>query len=217
MRKVFCEDAIKWLNEYSIDDKSSMVASMPDYSEFPELKIHEWKEWFINTAKLIIEKTHEDQVSVFYQSDIKHNGVWVDKSYLIMKAAESAGVELLWHKMICRVPAGMVTFGRPSYSHIICFSKKLKIDVQKSTADIIPTMGEKIWERGMAPEACVLISKFIKNETTSNTIINPFCGMGSMLAVANSFDLNAIGIERGTKRARTAEKIQFNNQLNKWI
>lgn len=207
-RNVYAEDAIYWLKNNSVKAGTSLIASMPDYSEFPNYTLVEWKKWFTDTARLILESTPDDGVTIFFQSDIKHEGAWVDKSYLCQKAAEELGHELLWHKIFCRFPAGTITFGRPSYSHMLCFSKNLRLDPAKSTADVVPDLGEKTWERGMGLEASLMASKFILKQTNSKTIIQVFCGEGSMLAAANFVGLNAIGIERSPKRAEKARLLQ---------
>ena len=137
-RSVFYEDAISWLESKDIQKGCSLVTSMPYISEFPGYTLNDWKIWFQQTAALVLSSCSPDGVTIFYQSDIKVDGVWVDKGYLCQKAAESLGHELLWHKVICRSPAGIATFGRPSYSHMLCFSKELKADIAKSTADVIP-------------------------------------------------------------------------------
>lgn len=216
MRNVYEADAIKWLNENKIES-ASLVASMPDYSEFPELSLDEWKNWFTSTAELIINSTAENGVAIFYQSDIKHDGRWIDKAYLCQKAAEKCGSNLLWHKIINRVPVNVTTFGRPSYSHIICFSKNLKLDTAKSTPDVIAHVGEKIWERGMGVEACMMIAKFLSEQVNPEVVINPFCGMGSLVSVLEAYQLNSIGIERSRKRADKAREIKFNLELKSWI
>jgi len=189
---------------------------MPDISEFPGYTLDEWKEWFVQTASLILSKCPSTGVTIFYQSDIKHEGIWVDKSYLCQKAAESLGHELLWHKIICRSPAGIATFGRPAYSHMLCFSQELKVDISKSTADVIPDLGEKTWARGMGLEACLIAARFIKEQTQSKLTINPFCGEGSMLAAANAYELIALGIERSPKRAEKAGVLTLIKDNKKW-
>jgi len=123
-REVIVEDAIHWLKNPKDISHFSSVASLPDISEFPQLSLNQWKEWFVTTAGLIFQNTSDEGVTIFFQSDIKWEGEWVDKAYLCQKAAEQQGSQLLWHKIICRSPAGTTTFGRPSYSHILCFSKK---------------------------------------------------------------------------------------------
>lgn len=215
MRKVINDDIFNWFNSND-DGHYSYVASMPDYSEFPNYKIEEWKEWFENCAEKIINKTDENEFSVFYQSDIKKDGVWIDKSYLVMKAAERAHSQLLWHKVICRVPPGKVTFGRPAYSHILCFSKNFRLDPSFSTADVIPHVGDKTWERGMGLEACLMIAEFLKKHSHSQKVANPFCGMGSFVSVADALDLDVVGIERSKKRAEESALLKFNLKEKVW-
>jgi hypothetical protein len=191
---------------------------MPDISEFHGYTLEAWKDWFINTAKLVLSRTPDDGVTLFYQSDIKVDGVWVDKGYLCQKAAEALGHELMWHKIVCRILPGKTSFGRPSFSHILCFSKGLRFrDLSRSTPDVIPEIGEKTWERGMGLEACLVIGKFIAEQTSTKTLVHPFCGQGSMIAVANELGLSAIGIERSPKRAEIARVLKFDPILKKFL
>lgn len=208
MRTVYTEDAIDWLKNSPQIEESSLIASLPDISEFSNWSLPDWKEWFIQTAELILEKTPPNGVTIFFQSDIKWQGTWVDKAYLCQKAAERVGHELLWHKIFCRFPPGTATFGRPAYSHMLCFSKAFRVDISKALPDVIPDLGEKTWERGMGLEASLLAAKFIIKQTTTKKIIHPFCGEGSMLAAANFVGLEAIGIERSPKRAELARLLQ---------
>jgi hypothetical protein len=207
-RSVICTDAIEWLRSYIPSESASFLGSLPDYSEFPRLSIEEWKEWFGTTARLILEATSPQGVSIFFQSDIKHEGLWVDKSFLIQKEAEGLGHRLLWHKIFCRAPAGTITFGRPAYSHMLCFSRTVVPDLSRSTADVIPDLGEKTWVRGMGLEASLIASQFVLKQTSTRLLINPFCGEGSALAAANFTGLDAIGIEKSRRRAEKAQKLQ---------
>lgn len=216
-RTIHCRDAIAWLQEQSPLATCSMVASMPDKSEFTHYTLEEWKTWFMSTAGLVMSRCSDDGVSVFFQSDIKVDGAWVDKGYLVQKAAEALGHELLFHKVVCRAPSGAATFGRPGYSHLLAFSKSLRItDLSMSTTDVIADNGDKTWTRGMGINACLSIAKFIATHTTSTTIVNPFCGEGSMLAAANHVGLNAIGIERSPKRAEKSREQQISNDGKNW-
>lgn len=216
-RIVHTDDAIEWLKNHQVLEGSSLLGSLPDISEFQQWDLPTYKTWFKDVARLILEKTPATGVTLFFQSDIKYEGTWLDKGYLCQKAAEEVGHELLWHKIICRAPAGTITFGRPAFSHLLCFSKELRIDTSKSTPDVIPDMGEKIWERGMGLNACIAAAKFIKQQTNSHTLINPFCGQGSMLAAANAFELDAIGIEKSPKRASRARELQLSPDQKSWI
>lgn len=216
-RTVYVEDALNWLNSSQVNPDASFVASLPDISEFPNLSLGEWREWFISTAKLIMSRCPDEGVTIFYQSDIKLQGFWVDKGYLCQKAADEMGLNLLWHKIICRAPVGIATFGKPSYSHLLCFSRKTQARIDKSTADVLPEMGDKTWQRGMGLETCLNVARFIAEEIKSTTLINPFCGHGSILAAANNYGLNAIGIERSPKRAHKARLLKISLDKKRWI
>jgi hypothetical protein len=208
-REVICQDAISWLNEFEVNQDYSFLGSLPDISEFPGYSLSEWKSWFQSTAELILSKTSPVGVSIFFQSDVKVDNLWVDKSYIIQKAAEKLNHQLLWHKIFCRMPPGTITFGRPSYSHMLCFSQIVIPDLSKSTADIISDLGEKTWVRGMGLEASLVACEFVLKQTSTRTLVNPFCGEGSALAAANFLGLNALGIERSPKRAEKARHLQI--------
>ncbi|NOK38372.1 SAM-dependent methyltransferase [Corallococcus exercitus] len=207
-RTVYCEDALAWLEARPVLDGCSVVASLPDVSEFPSLTVPQWKDWFVGAAAKVLSRVPQDGVAVFYQSDVKKDGVWVDKGYLVSKAAEAAGCDTLWHKVVCRRTPGTVTFGRPAYSHLLCFSRGLKADAAKSTADVLPDPGEVTWTRGMGLNACLVACRFILEQTRTRTVVDPFCGHGTALAVANALGLDAVGVELSRKRARRARNLQ---------
>lgn len=217
-RLVIEEDALGWLTQHSCQPGSSLVASLPDKSEFPKLTLAEWKHWFMAAAELIMSKTPDDGIAVFYQSDIKVDGVWIDKSYLIMKAAEAVGAELIFHKIICRMRAGTITHGRPAYSHLIAFSKTFRPSADSyNFADVVDDIGEKTWERGMGMNACLFVANFLSRQVKCEVLINPFCGEGSMLAAANARGMNAIGIERSPKRVKKAQLLKISDDEKYWI
>ena len=51
-----------------------------------------------------------------------------------------------------------------------------------------------------AREAC----RWIQEHTQTRTVVDPFCGVGTALAVANTLGMDAIGVELNQKRARKA-------------
>lgn len=207
-REVHTADAIEWLESYQKSGGCSFLGSLPDISEFPGWSLARWKGWFENTASHILEKTSPEGVSLFFQSDVKIDGLWVDKSFLVQKAAERLEIPLLFHKIFCRATPGTIMFGRPAYSHLLAFSRSVVPDLGKSTADVIPDLGEKTWVRGMGLEASLFAATFVSKHTQTPTLVNPFCGEGSVLAAANHVGLNAIGIERSPKRAQRARLLK---------
>ena len=208
-RTIHHSDALAWLEGQATLPDCSIITSLPDISEFSNLTLSEWKTWFIKTAALVLSRCPDNGVTIFYQSDIKVESVWIDKSFLIQKAAEQTGHELIAHKIVCRVPAGIETRGRPNYSHLLCFSKGIRPDAKKSSVDVLPTAGKVTWIRGMGLEACRLACQFVLDHTNSHTIVDPFCGHGTVLAVANEMGLNAIGVEIKAKIVDIANELSL--------
>ena len=206
-RTVVVEDAVAWLARQPVLTGCSVFTSMPDVSEMPPLTLAQWKAWTINTAAAVLEKTPDDGVAIFYQTDIKVDRVWVDKAHLIQCAADRTGHNLLWHKVVCRFPAGGISFGRPAYSHVLCFSRDIRPDLARSTADVLPALGHMTWSRAMGLHAARMAVKFIATHTRSHTVVDPFCGVGTALAVANEAGLAALGVELSRKRARKARNL----------
>ena len=49
--------------------------------------------------------------------------------------------------------------------------------------------------------------RFVLAQTGTRTVVDPFCGHGTVLAVANELGLGAIGVEIGRKRAKQAQRL----------
>jgi hypothetical protein len=209
-RVVHHADAMEWLSQYETVSGASMITSLPDFSEFPKLTLDEWKKWFIEAASLVMSKCDHEGISIFYQSDVKKDGVWIDKSFLCQVAAQNIDQYLIAHKIICRAPAGVTTNDKPGYSHLLCFSRTARPDVAKSFTDVLPEAGETTWTRGMGLEACKLACQIILDHTPTRTIVDPFCGHGTVLAVANDLGLNAIGVDHKLKYSKIASELTTN-------
>lgn len=200
-------DALVWLREQSVLTDCSIITSLPDISEFPAFSLAEWKRWFVDAAALVMSRCPDDGLTIFYQTDIKRDGVWVDKGFLCQQAAETVDHKLRAHKMVCRTLPGQTTFGRPAYAHLLCFSKGVALDVSQSTADVLPATGQTTWTRGMGVEACKLACRLVMQHTPTRTIVDPFCGHGSVLAVANELGMGAVGVDVSRKCVKIAETL----------
>ena len=208
MRVIHNTDGVAWLKQTALTREQAVVTSLPDSSEM-RLGFDAWQAWFTETAQLICASVADDAVAVFFQTDVKRDGRWIDKGFLVQLGAQQAGSSLLWHKVVCRAPAGVICRGRPGYAHLLCFSRGLRLDHAQATADVLPRLGKMTWARAMGMAACEATARFLLDCTPCRTVIDPFCGVGSMLAVANAYGLDAIGVELSPKRAELARSLKW--------
>ena len=114
---------------------------------------------------------------------------------------------MLWHKIVCRKPAGTLSLGRSTYSHMLCASRHARPAPTKPSADVIPDAGFMPWSKAMGVHACVAACTYLRDETSTTTVVDPFCGNGTALAVANAMGFDAIGIDLSPRRCRAARKL----------
>jgi hypothetical protein len=206
-RHIHHADAIAWLRVNAPVAGASLITSLPDVSEVPHLGFDGWRAWFEEAAHACIESVADDAACIFFQSDIRHEGRWVDKGYLVARAAERAGAQLLFHKIVCRKPAGTLTRGRASYSHLLAFSRALRPAVERATPDVLPAAGAMPTPKSMGVLACVDACRFVREETRTRIVLDPFCGAGTVLAVANALGLDAIGVDLSARQCRRAQAL----------
>lgn len=208
-RSVFQADALAWMTDNPSKPTDAVVTSLPDVSELPLLGpgLDGWKRWFVEAAAQVMCWPAPGMPSLFFQSDVRHHGQWLDKSYLVQRAAERVGATLVFHKIVCRHAPGTLTQGRPSYSHLLAFTLGPALIPRKPSADVLPDAGEMPWSRAMGTRACEAACRFLLDETSARRVVDPFCGKGTVLAVANSLGLDALGVELSGKRCRAARKL----------
>lgn len=183
-----------------------MITSLPDVSEVP-LDLAAWREWFVSAARRVIAWVPAGGVAIFFQSDIKKGGALVDKGYLVMRAAEDERADVLWHKIVCRKPAGTISFGRPSYSHMIAVAREGWTAPRSPGPDVVADAGLMTWTRAMGVEACRVACAYLRDNTATRLVVDPFCGRGTALAVANAMGFDALGVELNAKRCRAARTL----------
>jgi hypothetical protein len=205
-RQVHCGDALAWLRGHTPLDGTSIVTSLPDLSELPALDYDAWCSWFEAAAELVVRSVPDDGVAIFFQSDIRHRGLWVDKGALVTRGAERAGAALLFHRIVCRKPPGTVTFGRATYAHLLGFARQLRPSAARADvlADGGPVAGRKAMGMGAALDAC----RFVRDQTPTRTVVDPFCGWGTVLAAANALGMDAIGVDLSARMCRRARALQ---------
>lgn len=206
-REVIHGDALEWLSQNPAASGTSVVTSLPDVCEVPERGFDGWRDWFGECARRIIAWLPEDGVAIFFQSDIRRGGVWIDKGYLVQRAVEEQEATLLWHKIVCRKPPGTITHGRASYSHLLCFSRPRAAPPKRPGPDVLTDAGFMPWSRATGVNACQLACRFLLEETPTRLVVDPFCGHGTVLAVANAMGFDALGVDLSVRQCRAARKL----------
>jgi len=183
-----------------------VVTSLPDLSEV-RLSLPAWRSWFLDAVRLTIGLVPDPGVAVFFQSDVRHDGQWIDKGSLVVRAAEDAGAHVVFHKIVCRFQPGRVTSGRPAYTHLIAVSRALRTRGDEAIPDVIVDPGQLTWVRAMGIQAAAHAVRFARDHAAATSIIDPFCGVGTVLAVANALGLGAIGVEQSPSRSQRARQL----------
>lgn len=207
-RTIVVGDAVAWMTRARLDASHAIVTSLPDASEMGAMAFDAWRDWFVEVAELVCRTVATSSPAVFFQTDVRRDGAWIDKAHLVARGADRAGARCLFHKIVCRAPAGVATRGRPSYAHLLAFaSAKGRLPVWDS-ADVLPSLGEMSWARAMGTAACEEAVRFTA-AAGFTTVVDPFCGRGTVLAVANAYGLDAIGVEISVARAAKARALRF--------
>jgi len=215
-RDVYCMDAVEWIKNAEIDSQSSFITSLPDITEVSGFTLDQYKLWFRNTVELICSKLTDTNVAIFYQTDIKKRckksggkfDEYVDKGYLCQRGAEEAGCKVVWHKIMTASDNPFVSRNKACFSHMVCVAKSPRLlSVEDKTADI-NHRGDMIWSRAMGLNACKIAISYLKSMDTK-CVVDPFCGKGSVLAAANLYGMNSIGVDLSVAKARESIKLKF--------
>jgi len=59
----------------------------------------------------------------------------------------------------------------------------------------------------MGAEACRAACAWLRAATDTKTVVDPFCGQGTALAIANEHGFDAIGVDLVAKRCREARTL----------
>ncbi len=206
---MYAADTVEWLRERRERRGWSVVSSIPDVSE---LGVSEsvWRAFFTEMAGALFQLADDDGLLALIQTDVRKDGLWVDKSSLVNAGVVAAGGILLARKIICRRPPGMTSTKRAAYSQLLVFGRKaFDAALPDTVPDVLPDGGPVTWTRGVGLYAARAAIDVVKRfAPTTTTIVDPFCGEGMILAVANERGLHAIGVERHKKRAEGARLLR---------
>ena len=198
--EIVCADAFDWLPEHP--DCGAIITSLPDAIELG-FDLAEWRRWFTEAARLCMIAASENAPVIFYQTDRKHRGRLSSKAELLFVAGLAASAYCLWHKIVLRRAPGKIDIHRPGFSHLIAFSRGARPG--KASADTI--------QRGrmIHPNAFGLVPARFSVEfcEIGLPIVDPFCGRGTIPALAAAMGRVAIGVDIDPTECARARRLSF--------
>jgi hypothetical protein len=203
--------------------------------------VEEYKKWFSDTIYELMMRLKIGNCIVLLQSDTRmmtnkrEAYEWVDKSFLASEAAARSDCTLIWHKLVLlSKDMNNRSTGRPCYSHLLCYVKNSSlihetrpeglVTIEEASKHYysyrpgdfaIPDVfyrGEMFWTRGIGADCCYAGLIFLKEIVKCDEIIDPFCGCGTVLAMANFLDMHSLGIDISPARCKKSRKLQVTQQ-----
>ncbi|CAM9207848.1 unnamed protein product, partial [Ectocarpus fasciculatus] len=224
-KEVVCADSLQWLArlpDHGLPPGCAGFTSIPDVSELDTLfgsgsatDFPAYQEWFVDAAALFLSKLAKRSYCLFLQSDVRvldrGNAVgWVDKALLCGRAADRTGFRMAWHKLVLSSDISARSVGRPGYSHFMCFTNEEIGSGYRSTDFSIPDVfprGHMIWNKGIGLDSCYAGVRFLRDVIGAGVLVDPFCGRGTTLAMANALGMAALGVEISRRRCSQAARL----------
>jgi hypothetical protein len=201
-REVICADSHQWL--LTQKDIKAIITSLPDMEETNH-SLEEWEQWVRETCSLLAASLSQDGIIIFYQTDRKHKGFNIEKKTLISQEFKLMGYDNIFNKIVLKQQPETVNLFRPGFSNMFGFSKAAKSG--KATPDVLYA-GEMVYKNAMGFKAGKLAIDFISSQGDTDTIVDPFCGQGSILKLANDNGYNAVGVDIVQEQCNKALKLR---------
>jgi hypothetical protein len=198
--EIICQDALVWLKGQKSNSLTNIVTGIPDLEEVG-MTSSKYLEFFGRSVDLIFEKVHPSSYVIFMVTDRKHQKTWIDKSFLISQAAHKHQVPLRWHKIILLRPVGSTHIQRPTYQHLMCFSRES--GPGEATPDLM-MCGKKVYKNASCPLATAYAINFLKRYSVFKSVIDPFVGRGTVLEIAQKAGFTGIGVDLDPKQCSAA-------------
>ncbi len=188
-RDVILADSRIWLKE----NKGHMIiiTSLPDMDEV-NLSLGEWIDWVGEISDALCDSLDDNGIIFFYQTDRKYKGSIIDKKTLISRSFIDNGFNEVMSKIVLRQKINTVALFRPAYTNLFAFSKKLKSG--RPTPDVIDS-GIMLYNDAMGFNAVKICIDYIRLQKIDNPVVDPFCGAGSVMKVANDNGFDAVGVD----------------------
>lgn len=187
------------------DRPDAIVTSLPDANELG-WAIVRYAPWFRQAATLCLEHVKDSGVCVFYQTDRRHAGHVLSKAAMLIETARATGSRMLWHKIVLRRRPGAADLYRPGYSHLLAFSRRMKAG--QATPDVFEP-DASLHRNGMHLNATRWVVQYTARHAGSDLLIDPFCGEGTVLALAEQYFDRVIGIDANRRCVTRSRRLRL--------
>lgn len=186
---ILCADGVEWSEKHK-GEYESVLTGLPDMDEV-NMTRENYIAWFRKAAKAVIESVKPDGYIIFIQTDRKQDGL-IDKSYLLNDVAHGLSMKILFHKIALRRNVDATDLFRPTYSHIMCYSKKGTAGT--ATPDVF-MRGDVLYSNGTGTEAAKRMLRFLQTKKCTQ-VVDPFVGRGTVLLLAKEMGFaSGVGID----------------------
>jgi hypothetical protein len=200
--EIQCEDSLDWMPKHQ-KEFSSVITSLPDMDEMNfSKKKKKYITFFRDAVSKVLNLVKDEGYCIFIQTDRKCNG-YIDKSYYIMDEAFKLNFECITHKIILKQPVGISNTNKPTYSHLLIFTKKGN---KRVTFPDVFYEGDILYKNGTSTTAIQHCIDFLKHYLIKD-ICDPFVGQGTVLKLAkeNLFE-KGVGIDCMEEQCEIAKK-----------
>lgn len=188
-------DMFHWLPAHH--RAGAVVTVLPDADEIG-MGPQTYEGWLRGAASTCF--AYSSGPTVFYQTDRMYSGRWQDKAHIITAVADTAGIGMLWHKVVLRRDPGKVDLHRPTWSHLLAFGPGRP---GKRRPDVIDA-GGYLWRDGMGTAAAAFVADWL-TEVGVTTVLNPCCGEGTVVAACADAGLDVYGCDIDAEHVAAAE------------
>lgn len=197
---IYCQDAIQWCYRHK-NRFDGVITSIPEMTELG-LDETEYIRFFRRATSAVLKTLISKGYGIFIQTDRKHNGI-IDKSYLLIDEATKLGYRVMFHKIALIKGVGMVDLHKPTYSHLLCFSKEGTPG--SATPDVI-YRGKSLYKHGAGIDAVKFCLQYLKAKDIKH-VVDPFVGQGTTLILAKHLKFEGgIGVDIDRRQCEITAK-----------
>lgn len=200
--EIVCADALEWLRGNR--GRGAIVTSPPDAEEIGA-DVEHWSTWFGKALRGCFDAADGAPV-VLYVTDRLAYGMRASKAQIALEAAHEAGEPLVWHKIALRRGVGKIDLRRPSFTHMLAFGH---VTAGQATPDVIER-GDMLYPNATGLVAARLMVEFAMRH--SRCIVDPFCGQGTIPAVAAALGADAIGVDIDPDQCEKARALRLRDK-----